>query len=113
LVGRGHSGRGGILAAIEPARRADRRADENSRTRKARVAAMRSFRPLVMVATLVAVAPFLLQAGTSVHAISQQAPDRSAPHRLGTPPALKPPIIEKRTLSNGLPVWVVELHKVP
>jgi predicted Zn-dependent peptidase len=68
---------------------------------------------LVLVATLVAVAPFLLQAGTSVHAISQQAPDRSAPPRLGTPPALKPPVIEKRTLSNGLPVWVVELHKVP
>jgi predicted Zn-dependent peptidase len=23
------------------------------------------------------------------------------------------PAIQKRTLSNGLPVWIVELHKVP
>ena len=31
----------------------------------------------------------------------------------GPPPALKLPPIQKRTLSNGLPVWIVELHKVP
>jgi zinc protease len=74
---------------------------------------MKSFRPFVLVATLVAAAPLLSQAPASLQAISQQAPDRSAPPRLGTPPALKPPVIEKRTLSNGLPVWVVELHKVP
>ena len=43
----------------------------------------------------------------------QQAPDRSVAPKPGPPPALKLPPIEKRTLSNGLPVSVVELHKVP
>ncbi len=43
----------------------------------------------------------------------QQAPDRSVAPKPGPPPALKLPPIQKRTLSNGLPVWVVELHKVP
>ncbi len=43
----------------------------------------------------------------------QQAPDRSVAPKPGPPPALKLPPIEKRTLSNGLPVWIVELHKVP
>lgn len=50
-------------------------------------------------------------------AVSAQAPDRSpdrsrAP-RLGTPPALNLPAVQKRQLSNGLPVWMVELHEVP
>ncbi len=40
-------------------------------------------------------------------------PDRSAPPKPGPPPALKLPAIQKRTLSNGLPVWIVELHDVP
>ena len=35
------------------------------------------------------------------------------PPKPGPPPALKLPAIQKRTLSNGLPVWIVELHKVP
>lgn len=43
----------------------------------------------------------------------QQTPDRSVAPRPGPPPALNLPPIQKRTLSNGLPVWVVELHKVP
>lgn len=43
----------------------------------------------------------------------QQSPDRSAPPTPGPVPALKLPAIQKRTLSNGLPVWIVELHKVP
>ncbi len=43
----------------------------------------------------------------------QQAPDRATPPKAGPPPALHPPAIEKRALSNGLPVWIVELHKVP
>src|SRR5258708_16751185 len=42
-----------------------------------------------------------------------QAPDRSKPPALGPPPALKLPAIQKRQLSNGLPVWIVELHEVP
>jgi zinc protease len=44
---------------------------------------------------------------------AQQAPDRSAPPQPAPLSAFKPPPIEKRTLSNGLPVWIVELHKVP
>lgn len=43
----------------------------------------------------------------------QQAPDRSVAPKPGPPPALKLPQIQKRTLSNGVPVWIVELHKVP
>ena len=43
----------------------------------------------------------------------QQAPDRTVAPKPGPPPALKLPPIQKRTLANGLPVWVVELHKVP
>ncbi|MBW8712572.1 MAG: insulinase family protein [Acidobacteria bacterium] len=73
---------------------------------------MKSFRPVLLVATLLALVPVFLPA-SDLHAVAQQAPDRSAPPKSGRPPALKPPVIEKRTLSNGLPVWVVELHKVP
>src|SRR3954465_15080187 len=73
---------------------------------------MKSFRPVVLVATLLAVVPVFLPA-SDLHAVSQQAPDRSAPPKPGAPPAFKPPVIEKRALSNGLPGWVVELHKVP
>jgi len=42
-----------------------------------------------------------------------QQPDRSAPPRMGPPPAFTPPAVVKRTLGNGLPVWIVERHKVP
>jgi len=42
-----------------------------------------------------------------------QRPDRSKPPALGPAPSLKLPPIQKRTLSNGLPVWIVEAHKVP
>jgi zinc protease len=44
---------------------------------------------------------------------AQQAPDRSHPPAVGPAPALELPAIEKRQLSNGLPVWVVESHDVP
>jgi len=44
---------------------------------------------------------------------AQQAPDRSRPPQVGPPPALHLPAIQKQKLSNGLPVWIVELHKVP
>ena len=40
-------------------------------------------------------------------------PDRSKPPALGPPPELKLPQIQKRTLSNGLPVWLIESHEVP
>ena len=45
--------------------------------------------------------------------VSAQAPDRTKPPVPGPPPALKVPAIQKRTLSNGLPVWIMEAHEVP
>ena len=48
---------------------------------------------------------------TSVNA--QQAPDRSTAPRPGPASSLKLPAIQKQTLSNGLQVWIVELHDVP
>jgi predicted Zn-dependent peptidase len=48
-----------------------------------------------------------------VTAFAQQAPDRSRPPQPGPPPELRLPPIQKRQLSNGLPVWIVELHDVP
>lgn len=44
---------------------------------------------------------------------AQQGPDRSAAPKPEAPAAFKPPAVQKRTLTNGLPVWIVELHKVP
>jgi predicted Zn-dependent peptidase len=44
---------------------------------------------------------------------AQQSPDRSKPPVLGPPPALKLPPIEKHTLANGVPVWIVGMHEVP
>jgi predicted Zn-dependent peptidase len=70
------------------------------------------------VASFVVVA-IALAAGSSLvvtpraTAIAQQAPDRSAAPKPGPLPALKLPEIQKRTLSNGLPVWIIALHKVP
>ena len=50
----------------------------------------------------------------AVGAVSaQQSPDRSHPPQVGPPPALHLPAIDKRTLSNGLAVWVMGVHKVP
>jgi zinc protease len=40
-------------------------------------------------------------------------PDRTRPPALGPAPGLTLPQIQKRTLSNGLPVWLVEAHEVP
>src|SRR5688572_23488030 len=52
---------------------------------------------------------FLLATAT----LAAQSPDRSKPPVPGPAPALKLPAIQKRQLSNGLPVWLVELHEVP
>ena len=46
-------------------------------------------------------------------ALSAQAPDRTRPPEPGPPPPLNLPTIQKRQLSNGLRVWMVELHEVP
>jgi len=45
--------------------------------------------------------------------IAAQPPDRSAPPPLGPTPRLVVPPIDKRSLANGLPVWIVEKHSVP
>jgi len=39
--------------------------------------------------------------------------DRSVPPRPGPAPAVRLPDVQKRSLSNGLPVWIVEQHEVP
>lgn len=44
---------------------------------------------------------------------AQQAPDRTHPPEPGPPRTLTLPAIHKTQLSNGLPVWIVEMHKVP
>jgi hypothetical protein len=61
---------------------------------------------------------FLLSAlsvlcGYSVSLVAQNAVDRSKPPALGAPPQLNLPPIQKRMLSNGLPVWLIEAHEVP
>ncbi len=72
---------------------------------------MRSLISTAVLATLLAAG------GTSPATVSgrtpQQPPDRSVAPPPGPPPSLKLPAIEKRTLSNGLAVWIVEQHKVP
>ena len=45
--------------------------------------------------------------------VAQERPDRTRPPALGPAPLLNLPPIQKRMLSNGLPVWVIETHKVP
>ena len=45
--------------------------------------------------------------------VAQDRPDRSRPPALGSAPQLNLPPIQKRMLSNGLPVWVIETHEVP
>ncbi len=49
----------------------------------------------------------------SVAVLAQQAPDRSHPPAPGPPAPLHLPAIQKHQLANGLPVWIVEMHKVP
>ena len=49
----------------------------------------------------------------SVALVAQGAPDRSKPPAIGAPPRLNLPEIQKRMLSNGLAVWLVESHEVP
>lgn len=49
----------------------------------------------------------------STVSVSAQSPDRSQPPPLGPPPALRLPDIQKTTLSNGVPVWIIEQHRVP
>ena len=50
---------------------------------------------------------------SAVALAAQGAPDRSKPPTIGGAPRLNLPEIQKRTLSNGLAVWLVESHEVP
>jgi predicted Zn-dependent peptidase len=52
-------------------------------------------------------------AALSAPVFAQTAPDRSRPPSLGPTPQLDLPAIQKRALSNGLAVWLVESHEVP
>ena len=67
-----------------------------------------SFTRFTRVAGFTAFLAVLIVAGAAA-----QSPDRSKPPALGPAPALTLPPIQKRTLTNGLPVWIVEMHKVP
>lgn len=55
----------------------------------------------------------LLAVAVSTGASAQTLPDRSRPPAVGPAPTLALPAIQKRRLSNGLPVWIVESHEVP
>ncbi|MER3525403.1 MAG: hypothetical protein C4326_15520 [Ignavibacteria bacterium] len=48
-----------------------------------------------------------------VEAAVAQKPDRTKPPKLGPPPTLKLPPLQRFTLSNGLPVLLIEKHQVP
>jgi predicted Zn-dependent peptidase len=50
---------------------------------------------------------------SAASAQAQTPPDRSGPPALDAPRPLTLPPVEKRTLSNGVPVWIVEQHEVP
>ena len=80
------------------------KARKHEHTKIGRVSSFRGF--VVSCSTLCG---WLLVVG----ALSAQAPDRTHPPEPGPPPALNLPQIQKHQLSNGLPVWIVELHKVP
>jgi predicted Zn-dependent peptidase len=63
--------------------------------------------------SFVATAALLIAAPITATQVAAQNPDRSKPPALGPAPSLNLPPIVKRTLTNGLPVWIVEMHKVP
>ena len=66
-------------------------------------------RPL---ASLITVGITVAALAGSAIALGAQSPDRSKLPGSGPVPVLKLPAIEKRQLSNGLPVWIVELHVI-
>lgn len=68
----------------------------------------------MFAATLAAVVAIsAVPPGFATSTRAQQAPDRTAAPKPGPAPSLKLPAVQKQTLSNGLPVWIVELHEVP
>jgi predicted Zn-dependent peptidase len=61
------------------------------------------------IRTLISVAVVLVAASV----LGAQAPDRTHPPQPGPPAPLQLPAIQKQRLSNGVPVWIVEMHDVP
>jgi len=59
------------------------------------------------------IVPLAVVLSLAASVAAQQAPDRSKAPAVDAAPALKLPPIQKRALTNGLPVWIVEMHKVP
>ena len=66
----------------------------------------RRIRPLIVCA-------LALAAASAVTTLSAQGPDRRQPPPLGPPPALRLPAVQKGTLANGVPLWLIEQHRVP
>ena len=64
---------------------------------------MKSWIAMALAAAVVVAVPLL----------AQQTPDRSKPPAPGPASALTLPPIQKHTLANGLPVWIVNMPKVP
>jgi predicted Zn-dependent peptidase len=54
-----------------------------------------------------------LAAPAAAQTTSVPAPDRSAAPAPGPAPRLVLPPVQTRTLANGLPVWIIERHRVP
>ena len=67
---------------------------------------------LLLVLTIVFVGAHL-SAPVTMNLSAAQKPDRTTPPAIGPAPSLKLPAIQKRKLSNGLGVWIVEHHEVP
>jgi predicted Zn-dependent peptidase len=66
-----------------------------------------------IVATVAVLLTLTLCVAAGAAAQTSAPPDRSRPPAPGEPPALKMPPVVRRALSNGLPVWIVEMHEVP
>ena len=79
-------------------------------TRRARLSALGSRLPAWFATSLATLAILLIGSAAT---FTQGKPDRSHPPSLGPAPKLTVPPIQKRTLANGLPVWIVEQHEVP
>jgi zinc protease len=90
------------MAPSRPQGRAHRRTGHSEVTPMGGLRDRRALRGLVVA---------LLVFGGIVSA--QDGPDRSKPPVLAPPSSLKLPTIAKRSLTNGLAVWVVESHEVP
>lgn len=45
--------------------------------------------------------------------VDAQRPVRTSPPVPGSPPAFTLPAVQKRALSNGIPLWIIEAHEVP